>query len=108
MVRKYFGTDGIRGKANEGAMTYLRKSSQKQGCMIATFFLPNLHGCLRACLTVLCLYSQRLNTSTPAMLLFNKSFWQQLTDRHYQLAAPPCYPAAKTSMFNHSETYSAL
>ncbi|EBK1917851.1 TPA: phosphoglucosamine mutase, partial [Vibrio cholerae] len=21
MVRKYFGTDGIRGKANEGAMT---------------------------------------------------------------------------------------
>ncbi len=31
MVRKYFGTDGIRGKANEGAMTAETAFARRHG-----------------------------------------------------------------------------
>jgi len=46
MVRKYFGTDGIRGKANEGAMTaetaplYGTRPSMPSGTNFSAFCPP--------------------------------------------------------------------
>ncbi|MBV6597208.1 hypothetical protein JL991_16050, partial [Acinetobacter baumannii] len=41
MVRKYFGPDGIRGKANEGAMT--AETALRSGMAAGRVFRPGAH-----------------------------------------------------------------